>query len=132
MPHAELCALVPTSPARLALELTLDEAARAGVVDVAAIEADGAERDAAALAVLRAVALEGRFVDAPEQARRAFHDVASRLRDARDREERHQRRRGWESRTISATELLEQAQRGLDSRRGRSKQMRRPHGGVAN
>lgn len=130
--HAELCALVPMSPARLALELALSEATRAGVVDVAAIEADGGERDAAALAVLRAVALEGRFADTPDQARRAFHDVAARLQDAADREERRVRRRGWESRAISATELLDQAQRGLDSRRGRSKHPRRPHSGVAN
>lgn len=131
-PHAELCALVPMSPARLALELALAEAARAGVVDVAAIEANGNEHDAAALAVLRAVALEGRFVDAPERARRAFQDVASRLQDAADREARRNHRRGWESRSISATELLDQAQRGLDHRRGRSKHPRRPHSGVAN
>jgi DNA primase len=141
-PHDALCELLPESPARDALSFALSEAARAGVVDVAAIEADrdGAAdphgRASAALAVLRAVALEGRFADSPEQARRAFDDVVSRLQDADDREARRQRRRDWhrdpETRSLSDAELLAEAQRSVERRRRRSQHLRRPHGGVAN
>jgi len=130
-PHEALCSLVPASPSREALELALTAASRVGRVDVAALEAEGAAPDAGALAVLRAVALEGRFSDAPEQARRAFHDVVSRLEDAADREARRQRRRGWENRSLSDAELLAEAQQGVERRRRRSKHMQQPHGGAA-
>ena len=130
-PHQALCSLVPASPAREALELALVEASRVGRVDVAAIEAEATGSDAAALAVLRAVALEGRFADAPQLAQRAFHDVVSRLEDASDREARRQRRRGWENRSLSDAELLAEAQQGVERRRRRSKHMQQPHGGAA-
>jgi len=140
-PHEALCSLVPASPARGALALALAEAAHAGVVDVAAIEAEAeaeaeasgaaAESNAAALTVLRMVALEGRFADAPEQARRAFHDVVSRLEDASDREARRQRRRGWEDHSLSDAELLAEAQQGVERRRRRSKHVQRPQSGAA-
>jgi len=137
-PHETLCALVPESPAREALALALAEAARAGLVDVAAIEAECAATgaaDGAALSVLRAVALEGRFAEAPDRARRAFHDVVSRLHDAAEREafrERRRERQGREAPTLSAAELLAEAQLRVEQKRRRSQHPQRPHGGVAN
>jgi len=130
-PHDALRTLLPPSPAREALELALGAAAETGRVDVAAIQGEGASDDGAALAVLRAVALEGRFAEVPEQARRAFEDVVSRLQDAADRDERRERRRGHQNQPLSDAELLADAQRGLEEKRRRSKHPHRPHSGVA-
>ncbi|NNL65429.1 MAG: hypothetical protein HKP30_04235 [Myxococcales bacterium] len=130
-PHDALLALIPECPARRALELALAESARAGVIDVAAIEADGAAEDRAALAVLRAVALEDRFADQAERAEKAFRDVVSRLQDAFLRDERNHRRRRWEEREISDAELLAQAQQSVEERRRRSQTPQRPTGSAA-
>jgi DNA primase len=128
-PHDGLCALVPDSPARRALELTLAEAARAGVVDVAALEADGVQGDA--LAVLRGVVLEDRFGEQLERAAQAFHDVVARLKDAFVRDERQDRRRRWADRELSDAELLAEAQQGVERRRRRTGVPQRSNGRAA-
>ena len=129
--HVALCALVPESPARRALELALAEAARAGVIDVSAIEAEGETGDGAALAVLRAVALNDPFAGEPQLAQQAFRDVVSRLQDAWLRDERRDRRRRWETRELSDAELLAQAQQSVERRRERSRASPPPVGGAA-
>jgi len=120
--HEHLLSLVPESPARRALALALAAASAvgaAGRVDVGALDADG--EDAAALAVLRAAALDDRFAEDREAAARVFRDVAARLEDAAHRDALRDGRRRHASREMDDDARLELAQRSLERRRERAR-----------
>ncbi len=122
-PHDALLSLVPESPARTALSRALDEAARAGTVDVAAIDAAdgaGAGEDPVALAVLRSVVLDDRFAGDAERAKRVFADVVASLQEATQRDEGRDRRRRWQRQELSDAELLAEAQQRVERRRRRT------------